>query len=182
MDGLDDECPPFEPRTVTYTVAPDAATLDSFAGVLDRAKNVAVVAGEKVDAANANADVVKLAERLKAGVFLQARRVAWVSRQRTNSTRAGATRSHGSVSERLAPYDAVLVLVFLYYPYVPGARHPRKIRRIARAANHERPDERVTRGSGRQRDRQRRGSGAAACLAHEESRCYAAATIGAQAG
>jgi benzoylformate decarboxylase len=70
MDGLDDACPPFVQRALTYTAAPDAGALDRFAAVLREGGRIAIVAGEQVDAANANQSLVTLAERLNAAVFL----------------------------------------------------------------------------------------------------------------
>ena len=123
MDGLDEKCAPVAPREVSYCTAPDPAAIARAASVLQKGSRLAIVAGDQADAAAATADLVALAERLRAAVFLA-----------PESSRHGFPGDHplyqgqlppamGPLAKRLQPYDTVLVVgapVFLYYPYVAG--------------------------------------------------------------
>jgi benzoylformate decarboxylase len=123
MDHLDAPCAPVAPREVSHRTAPDAPAIARAAAVLEQGARVAIVAGAQADAACANADLVALAERLQAAVFLA-----------PEACRHGFPTDHplyqgslppamGPLAERLRPYDTVLVVgapVFTYFPYVPG--------------------------------------------------------------
>jgi benzoylformate decarboxylase len=123
MDGLDEECPPVITREVSHRIAPDPAAIAHAAGVLEKGSRVAIVVGAQADADGATADLVALAERLRAAVFLA-----------PETYRHGFPEDHplyqgplppamGPLGKRLRAYDTVLVVgapVFLYFPYVPG--------------------------------------------------------------
>jgi benzoylformate decarboxylase len=123
MDHLLEPCPPVTPREVSHRAAPDPAAIARAAAILQRGTRVAVVAGSQADAAGATADLVALAERVQAAVFLA-----------PEAYRHGFPEDHplyqgplppalGPLADRLRPYDTVLVVgapVFTYFPYVPG--------------------------------------------------------------
>ena len=123
MDGLEDECPPVEMRTVTYRTAPDPNAIAEVVKIISQTKKIALVAGEQIDAAGANSDMVKLAERLNAPVYLSpiSRRSSFPSDHRLY--RGRLPPGIKPLSDALSPFDTVLVIgssVFMYYPYIPG--------------------------------------------------------------
>lgn len=123
MDGFEDPCPPVTPREVSSRTAPDPCALSRAASVLERGARIAIVVGSQADAASATADLVALAERLTAAVFLapEAYRIGFPT---DHPLYQGALPpAEKPLADRLRPYDTVLVVgapVFLYYPYVPG--------------------------------------------------------------
>jgi benzoylformate decarboxylase len=123
MDGLEDPCPPVTPREVSARTAPDPGALARAAAVLDRGTCIAIVVGSQADAASAMTDLVALAERLQAAVFL-APEVYRLGFPTDHPLYQGTLPAAAEpLADRLRPYDTVLVVgapVFLYYPYVPG--------------------------------------------------------------
>ncbi len=131
MDGLDEECPAVIPRTVDGRPVPSPKTIDRFASSLDESKRVAIVAGEDLDDPETWESTIALAERLGAAVFGPPR-----------NFRVGFPTGHPQfrgflppaiklLSDRLAGFDALLVLgtrVFAYYPYIPGPPVPDGLR------------------------------------------------------
>jgi benzoylformate decarboxylase len=124
MDGLDHECPPVVPREVSYRTAPDAEAIARAAAVLQRGSRIAIVAGEQAEAALATDDLVALAERLQAAVFLAPEAYRHSFPEDHPLYQGPLPPAMKPLANRLSPYDTVLVVgapVFLYYPYVPGA-------------------------------------------------------------
>ncbi|APR74745.1 Benzoylformate decarboxylase [Minicystis rosea] len=123
MDGLQDSCPPVVPREVSSRTAPDPSALARAAAVLDRGKRFAIVVGSQADAASATTDLVALAERLRAAVFL-APEIYRIGFPTNHPLYQGMLPPAAKpLADRLRPYDTVLVVgapVFAYYPYVPG--------------------------------------------------------------
>ena len=123
MDGMDDECPAVEIRTVSHRVAPDPAAIRDLARMLSQGNQIALIAGEEIDAAGANAEVVKLAEKLAAPVFRAPLASSWGFPTTHRLYRGGLPPAMAPLAQRLAPFDTVLVIgssVFTYYPYIPG--------------------------------------------------------------
>jgi len=123
MDGLDDACAAVVPREVSYRTAPDPAAIARAAEVLQRGSRVAIVAGAQADAAGATGDLVTLAERLQAAVFLAPDAYRHSFPEDHPLYQGPLPPAMGPLADRLRSYDAVLVVgapVFLYFPYVPG--------------------------------------------------------------
>ncbi len=123
MDGMEDECPPVEIRKLSYRTAPDPDAIREVADAISIANKIALIAGEQVDASNGMADLVKLAELLKADVYLPPIPYRWSFPSGHELFRGRLPAGMKPISDRLAPYDTVLVIgssVFPYYPYVPG--------------------------------------------------------------
>ncbi|GAC1501753.1 MAG: benzoylformate decarboxylase [Ktedonobacteraceae bacterium] len=124
MDDWNQEATePFQVREVSQRTAPDPLILQPVAEVLASKQKIALVVGAEADRADAWEVLVALAERLVADV--------WAA---PLANRKGFPEHHPlfrgdlppimkSLSDKLANYDAVMVVgapVFLYYPYVPG--------------------------------------------------------------
>jgi benzoylformate decarboxylase len=123
MDDWDAEVEGIEARAVSHRTAPDPDALRRAADTLQNSRNPAIVVGPGVARSRSFREVVALAEKMRSPVF-----------QEGVSSLAGFPQNHPlfhgflplaqkPVAEKLAPYDAILVLgtqVFTYYPYVPG--------------------------------------------------------------
>jgi benzoylformate decarboxylase len=123
MDGLGDECPSVEIRSVSNTTAPVSQAMEEIAQALSKANKIAVIAGEQVDASGSTADLVKLAELLRSHVFLPPIAYRWSFPTNHELFSGHLPPAIKPISDMLAPYDTVLVIgssVFPYYPYVPG--------------------------------------------------------------
>jgi benzoylformate decarboxylase len=123
MDGLHADCPPVEIRSVSHRVAPDPDAIAEVARIISRSSKIAIIAGEQVDASGATSDLVKLAEKLRAPVFLSPLSYRWSFPSTHELFRGGLPPAMKPLGEALSPYDTVLVVggaVFMYYPYVPG--------------------------------------------------------------
>lgn len=127
MDDWDAECNPLETTRMSYRQAPDPNALARAAEVMQGAKNPALVVGpgvaRSVGAGDSFGSIVALAEKLSAPVF-QEGVVALSGFPHRHPLFAGfLPLAQKPIAEKLAPYDAVLVVgtrVFSYYPYVPG--------------------------------------------------------------
>ena len=131
MDGLDDECPALATRTVAGNPVPDPTAIHTMAEVLNTSRRVALVVGEELDDPETWPRTIALAERLRAAVFGP-----------PENFRVGFPTGHSlfrgflppaikPLSDRLAGFDALLVLgtrVFAYYPYTTGSYLPEGIR------------------------------------------------------
>lgn len=112
-------------RTVRAAGALDAGATAALAARLDASANPVIVLGPDVDAARANAHAVRLAERLKAPVWVapSAPRCPFPT---THPNFHGLlTASMADLSRQLEGHDLVLVAgapVFRYHQYEPGAR------------------------------------------------------------
>jgi benzoylformate decarboxylase len=114
-------------RQVSTRQAPDPERLRQFAAVLAESHNPALVIGAGIDRSGAWDAAIRLAEKLRAPVWLA-----------PLTERIGFPEDHpqcqgwlppaiGSVARVLQGHDTVLVLgapVFRYYPYVPGPYLP----------------------------------------------------------
>jgi benzoylformate decarboxylase len=123
MDGMEDECPPVEIRKLSYRTAPDPAAIQEMAEALAKARRIALIAGEQVDASDGMADLVRLAELLRAHVYLPPIPYRWSFPSTHELFHGRLPAGMRPISDRLAPYNVVLVIgstVFPYYPYVPG--------------------------------------------------------------
>ncbi len=124
MDDWEQEVTePLQIREVSQRTAPDPLALQRVADLLKSKQKIALVVGAEADRADAWEDLVELAERLVADV--------WAA---PIANRKGFPEHHPlfrgdlppaikPLGEKLARYEAVLVVgapVFLYYPYVPG--------------------------------------------------------------
>jgi benzoylformate decarboxylase len=131
MDGLDDECPAVAPRRVDGSPPPDPATIHRFAQALDASKRIAIVAGEDLDDPATWPATIKLAERLQAAVFVPPENFRVSFPTNHPLFRGFLPPAIKLVSDKLAGFDALLVLgtrMFLYYPYVPGPFMPEGIK------------------------------------------------------
>jgi len=131
MDGLDEECPATPPRVVAGVPSPDPSAIERIAQTLRASKRVALIVGEELDAAEVWPSTIALAERLKAAVFGP-----------PENFRVGFPTGHPQfqgflppaiqpLADRLAGFDALLVLgtrMFAYYPYAPGPFMPEGIK------------------------------------------------------
>jgi benzoylformate decarboxylase len=127
MDGLDEECPAVTRRRIDGAPAPDPNAIRRFARGLDDARRIAIVAGEALDDPETWHATIALAERLNAAVFAPPEnfRVSFPTGHRL--FRGFLPAAIKPVSDKLAGFDALLVLgtrMFLYYPYVPGPFMP----------------------------------------------------------
>lgn len=123
MDGLDDECDPVETRKVSFRVEPDLDSIQQIAAAISRANRIALIAGEQVDATGSMADLVQLAELLKAPVFLPPIASRWSFPSTHELFHGHLPAAMKPIADALSSFDLVLVFgtsVFLYYPYVPG--------------------------------------------------------------
>lgn len=123
MDGLDEECPKVETRKISYMTEPDPKAIEEIASALSNAKKIALIAGEQIDQSGSNSDVIKLAERLGASVFLPPFAYRFSFPPGHELFAGMLPPAMKPISDTLAPFDSVLVLgtsVFEYYPYAPG--------------------------------------------------------------
>ncbi len=123
MDGFDEVCPKIFSRKISYRTPPDPDAIQEIAHTLDLSKRIAIIAGEQIDAEGATPDVVKLAEKLNAGVYLPPLTYRWSFPSNHDLFRGRLPAAMRPIGEVLSPYDTVLVIgtnVFHYYPYVPG--------------------------------------------------------------
>ena len=131
MDGLEEDCPALPARTVAGEPVPDLAAILAFAEALKGAKRVAIVAGEELDDPATWPRTIDLAERLNAAVFgpPEAFRVGFPTGHAL--FRGFLPPAIKPLSDRLAGFDALLILgtrVFAYYPYAPGPYLPGGLR------------------------------------------------------
>jgi benzoylformate decarboxylase len=123
MDGLNDECPPVEARKISYKTDPDPDAIKDVATAISDASRIALIAGEQVDATGAMDEMVKLAELLKAPVFLPPIASRWSFPSNHELFRGHLPPAMKPIADILSAFDLVLVFgttVFLYYPYIPG--------------------------------------------------------------
>ncbi len=123
MDGMDDECPAVEIRKVSHRVAPDPAAIGELAKILSQGKQIALIAGEEIDAAGATTAVIELAEKLGAPVFRAPLAHSWGFPTTHKLFHGSLPPAMAPLAQRLAPFDTVLAIgasVFTYYPYLPG--------------------------------------------------------------
>jgi benzoylformate decarboxylase len=131
MDGLDEECPAVTPRRVDGAPSPDPGAIRRFARELDQAKRIAIVAGEALDDPETWPATIALAERLNAAVFAPPENFRNAFPTDHRLFRGFLPPAIKPVSDRLAGFDALLVLgtrLFVYYPYVPGPFMPEGIK------------------------------------------------------
>jgi benzoylformate decarboxylase len=105
----------------------DAGATASLVARLDRSVNPVIVLGPDVDAARANADAVRLAERLRAPVWVAPSAPRCPFPTNHPSFRGLLTASIAGISRQLEGHDLVLVAgapVFRYHQYEPGPLLP----------------------------------------------------------
>lgn len=110
-------------RQVSTSVRLDDEALQRLANALSSASNPVIVLGPDVDAANANADCVTLAERLKAPVWVAPSAPRCPFPTRHPCFRGLLPAGIAAISNLLEGHDLVLVLgapVFRYHQYDPG--------------------------------------------------------------
>ncbi|ANJ58470.1 benzoylformate decarboxylase [Pseudomonas silesiensis] len=110
-------------RNVSSAVRVNDEELERLASALSSASNPVIVLGPDVDAANANADCVTLAERLKAPVWVAPSAPRCPFPTRHPCFRGLLPAGIAAVSQLLEGHDLVLVLgapVFRYHQYDPG--------------------------------------------------------------
>ncbi|GAB7531482.1 benzoylformate decarboxylase [Pseudomonas sp. 3A(2025)] len=110
-------------RQVSTAVRLDDSALDHLAQQLSEASNPVIVLGPDVDAANANADCVTLAERLKAPVWVAPSAPRSPFPTRHPCFRGLLPAGIATIAQLLEGHDLVLVLgapVFRYHQYDPG--------------------------------------------------------------
>ncbi len=114
-------------RAVAAAGALDAGALAALAARLDRSANPVIVLGPDVEAARANAHAVRLAERLKAPVWIAPSAPRCPFPTTHPSFRGLLTASMADISRQLKGHDLVLVAgapVFRYHQYAPGSLLP----------------------------------------------------------
>ncbi len=121
-------------RRVTLAGLPSEEALADLVALLDGARNPAMVVGPDVDASNANAFAVALAEKLSMPVWMapSAPRCAFPTTHA--SFRGLLPAGIASISRILDGHDLVLVVgapVFRYHQYEPGDYLPKGTRLIA---------------------------------------------------
>ncbi len=105
----------------------DAGATAALAARLDRSANPVIVLGPDVDAARANAHAVRLAERLKAPVWVAPSAPRCPFPTTHPNFRGLLTASMADISRQLEGHDLVLVAgapVFRYHQYAPGPLLP----------------------------------------------------------
>jgi benzoylformate decarboxylase len=110
-------------RSISSAVRLNDQDLEALVEVLDSASNPAIVLGPDVDAANANAHCVTLAERLKAPVWVAPSAPRCPFPTRHPCFRGLMPAGIAAISQLLEGHDVVLVLgapVFRYHQYDPG--------------------------------------------------------------
>ncbi len=124
MDDWEQEAiEPFQPREVSYRTAPDPLALQQIVAQLNSKQKIALVVGAEADRAGAWESMVALAERLLADVWAAPIPSRRGFPEHHPLFRGDLPPAIKPLADRLAQYDAVLVVgapVFLYYPYVPG--------------------------------------------------------------
>ncbi|MET3355119.1 benzoylformate decarboxylase [Xanthobacter autotrophicus] len=114
-------------RTVSAAGALDAGALAALAARLDRSTNPVIVLGPDVDAARANAHAVRLAERLKAPVWVAPSAPRCPFPTTHPNFRGLLPAGMAGISRLLEGHDLVLVAgapVFRYHQYDPGPLLP----------------------------------------------------------
>lgn len=114
-------------RSVAAAGALDAGVLAALAARLDRSANPVIVLGPDVDAARANAHAVRLAERLKAPVWVAPSAPRCPFPTTHPGFRGLLTASMADIARQLDGHDLVLVAgapVFRYHQYAPGPLLP----------------------------------------------------------
>ncbi|POX42270.1 benzoylformate decarboxylase [Streptomyces sp. Ru73] len=109
------------------------AQLDGLVAALDGAANPVLVLGPEVDAEEANADAVRLADALGAPVWIAPSASRCPFPTRHPAFRGVLPAAVRGVSEALAGHDVILVAgapVFRYHQFVPGAYLPEGARLI----------------------------------------------------
>jgi benzoylformate decarboxylase len=115
-------------RTVSAAGALTADATAALAARFDRSANPVIVLGPDVDAARANAHAVRLAERLKARVWIAPSAPRSPFPTTHPNFRGLLTASIADLSRQLDGHDLVLVAgapVFRYHQYEPGPLLPR---------------------------------------------------------
>ena len=110
-------------RKVSTAVRVNDAELEDLARALSAARNPAIIVGPDVDAAGANADCVRLAERLKAPVWVAPSAPRCPFPTRHPCFRGLLPAGIATISRLLEGHDLVLVIgapVFRYHQYDPG--------------------------------------------------------------
>lgn len=111
------------PRSIESANQPSEAQLESLAQILSSAKSPALVLGPAVDAARANNDAVRLAERLGCPVWIAPSESRCPFPTNHPAFRATLPISEDGLSKALAGHDLVLVVgapVFRYHQNIPG--------------------------------------------------------------
>lgn len=126
-DDWDAPAEPVAPRQVAVQFAPDPGALDRVADALNASRAPALILGAAVDQDGAWPLAVQLAERLNAAVWNapMAGRRSFPEHHRLFAGHLPPLRR--ALSERLAGYDAVLVIgapVFTYHVHTEGAYLP----------------------------------------------------------
>ncbi|WP_395665862.1 benzoylformate decarboxylase [Methylocella sp.] len=114
-------------RKVSAAGALDAGAAAALAARLDRSANPVIVLGPDVDAARANAHAVRLAERLRAPVWVAPSAPRCPFPTTHPNFRGLLTASMADISLQLEGHDLVLApgaLVFRYHQYEPGPLLP----------------------------------------------------------
>ncbi|GAA0447759.1 benzoylformate decarboxylase [Streptomyces olivaceiscleroticus] len=109
------------------------AQLDTLVAALDGAANPVLVLGPEADAEEANADAVRLAEKLSAPVWIAPSASRCPFPTRHPAFRGVLPAAVRGVSDALAGHDVILVAgapVFRYHQFVPGAYLPEGARLI----------------------------------------------------
>src|SRR4029077_13198336 len=123
----DPQTAPLVPRRVTSAQSLSPAQLRGLVDLLDGAHNPVLVLGPQVDAERANDDAVRLAEALRAPVWIapSAPRAPFPTRH--PAFRGVLPAAVKDISDLLDGHDVVLVVgcpVFRYHQYVPGKYLP----------------------------------------------------------
>jgi benzoylformate decarboxylase len=114
-------------RAVSAAGALNAGATAALAARLERSANPVIVLGPDVDAARANAHAVRLAERLKAPVWVAPSAPRCPFPTTHPNFRGLLTASMADISRQLEGHDLVLVAgapVFRYHQYDPGPLLP----------------------------------------------------------
>ncbi|MFC9993898.1 benzoylformate decarboxylase [Nocardia sp. NPDC127526] len=122
-DDWEAEAEPVLEHTVAPGLGADPAAIADFAKVLAGAKHPAIVLGQEVDRDGAGPGAVRLAEKLKAAVYVApwASRCCFPEEHPLFQGYLAASREH--VRETLDGHDVVLVIgaqVFTYHVWTPG--------------------------------------------------------------
>jgi benzoylformate decarboxylase len=114
-------------RSASARYSPDPERLASFAERIKKSKNPVLVYGPEVERAGGWNAGVKLAERLKAPVYISPLSDKASFPQTHPQFRGMLPIAIGPLSERLRGHDLIIVIgaqVFRYYPFVPGKYLP----------------------------------------------------------
>jgi benzoylformate decarboxylase len=115
-------------RTVSMRYAPDPVRLAHFAERIQKSKNPVLIYGPEIERSGGWKAGIKLAERLKAPVYLSPLSDR-ASFPQTHPLFAGmAPIAIGPLSKKLLGHDLIVVIgaqIFRYYPYIAGEYLPR---------------------------------------------------------